>query len=286
MLLRGLHLWHLTSLDAPTVAVVWSSAFAWAAGVRVPAWSRLLLALVAWAVYIGDRLLDARAGLKTPGQYGLRERHRFHWRHRWGLTACGAVAAATSAWMVATLLPAAARVTDSAVGVATLAYFSGVHARQRIRPAHRLPASLFSKEFLVGVLFTAGCLLPAWTRLRMVQHGSALIGAIGLPAAYFAALAWLNCTGIAQWESASDGQERRVRRFGYALGAAGLAAALVVVPIAPRTAILLGMGAVSAALLGVLDSARERISAVTLRAAADLVLLTPLLIVLPMPGGR
>lgn len=55
-----LRYWHLSSLDAPTVAVVWSLGFAWAAGVRLPVWIPILLALVAWAVYIGDRLLDAR----------------------------------------------------------------------------------------------------------------------------------------------------------------------------------------------------------------------------------
>ena len=58
-----LALWHLASLDAPTVAVTWSLAFAWAAQVRLPGWIPLLLALACWAVYVADRLLDARAAL-------------------------------------------------------------------------------------------------------------------------------------------------------------------------------------------------------------------------------
>src|SRR5271156_1049832 len=70
-------LWHLTSLDAPTVAVVWTLAFAWAARVHLPIWLPIVLALAAWSFYIGDRLLDAR-NARTP----LRERHHFHWRHR------------------------------------------------------------------------------------------------------------------------------------------------------------------------------------------------------------
>ena len=61
-----LRFWHLASLDAPTVALVWSLGFAWAAGVGLPVWAPLLLALVAWAVYVGDRLLDARAGFRRP----------------------------------------------------------------------------------------------------------------------------------------------------------------------------------------------------------------------------
>lgn len=60
-------LWHLSSLDAPTVAVVWSLGFGWAAGVRLPFWVPVLIALGTWAVYIGDRLLDARSALRWAG---------------------------------------------------------------------------------------------------------------------------------------------------------------------------------------------------------------------------
>jgi len=45
---------HLASLDGAHVAVAWSLGFAWAAGVALPAWVPALLALTAWAVYIGD----------------------------------------------------------------------------------------------------------------------------------------------------------------------------------------------------------------------------------------
>jgi hypothetical protein len=43
-----LRLWHLSSLDAPTVAAVWSLGFAKAAGVRLPEWGPVLLILVTW----------------------------------------------------------------------------------------------------------------------------------------------------------------------------------------------------------------------------------------------
>lgn len=78
-------LWHLLSLDAPTVAAAWSLGFAKAAGVRLPAWVPLLLALVTWVVYIGDRLLDARTALRTEQVHQLRQRHLFHWQHRRGI---------------------------------------------------------------------------------------------------------------------------------------------------------------------------------------------------------
>jgi hypothetical protein len=88
--------WHLASLDAPTVAVAWSLGFAWAAGVALPAWVPALLALTAWAVYIGDRLLDARAAIRSGETHRLRERHFFHHRHRrvFGVLAVAASCAA------------------------------------------------------------------------------------------------------------------------------------------------------------------------------------------------
>ena len=52
-----LRLWHLTSLDAPTVAVVWSLSFAWVVGVHLPKWVPVLLAIGTWVAYVGDRLL-------------------------------------------------------------------------------------------------------------------------------------------------------------------------------------------------------------------------------------
>lgn len=58
-------LWHLSSLDAPTVAIVWSLAFAWTANVRLPWWVLVLLPLGVWTVYVADRLLDARAGIQS-----------------------------------------------------------------------------------------------------------------------------------------------------------------------------------------------------------------------------
>ncbi len=62
---RALHLWHLASLDAPTVAVVWTLAFAWAAGVHLDRWVLVLLASGTWTVYVGDRLLDAHRAIRV-----------------------------------------------------------------------------------------------------------------------------------------------------------------------------------------------------------------------------
>ncbi|HZV59138.1 MAG TPA: hypothetical protein VFF42_02285, partial [Candidatus Eremiobacteraceae bacterium] len=123
--------WHLASLDAPTVAVVWGWGFAWTAGVRLAAWPLEVLGLVVWAVYVADRLLDTVG----TARHDLRERHHFHWRHRRILAPLATGAGLVAAWIVRLRVPALALPQDSAVAAATLAYFSGVHGRARLPAA-------------------------------------------------------------------------------------------------------------------------------------------------------
>ena len=249
--------WHLLSFDAPTVAVVWSLAFAWIAHVRLPLWLITLQALVVWAVYVGDRLLDARSGLRKSDGEDLRERHFFHWRHRSTLAPLAGVAACASAVMVLCWMPPVAKERSSLLGVASLAYFARVHVKR----VHEWLARIFSKELLVGVLFTAGCALPVWSR------------AVAVPVMFFAALAWLNCWAIECWET--EPGKCRVARVAGGLSAAGCAVAGCMIAFEPRVAGLLLAAGASAALLAALDMGRGRMTAVAVRALADLVLLTP-----------
>jgi hypothetical protein len=270
-----LRLWHLASLDAPTVAAVWAAGIAWAAGVRLPWWVPALLALTAWVVYIGDRLLDARAALRAADPRQLRERHLFHWRHRRVLLPLAAASACTAAWIILERMPAGIRERDLLLGAAALAYFTRVHSR-RNRPLFRSP--LPSKELMVGVLFTAGCALPTWHRIRA--------GGIGSPAwplaaavLYLALLAWLNCHSIERWETRGSNSPRaHVLTPATALALAGGLLAALLAAAQPRMAALIAAGAGSALLLALLDRLRCRFTPVALRAAADLVLLTPLLL--------
>jgi hypothetical protein len=276
-----IRVWHLASLDAPTVAVVWASGFAWAARIRLPAWAPILLALVAWAVYIGDRLLDARAGLRTPPLHHLRDRHHFHWRHRRILIPLSLAAALASAWIVLERLPAGARAPDSLVGAATLAYFSGIHSRRKLPPAlGRFLSPLFSREFLVGSLFTAGCMLPVWSQSSLAAQLASPHRLLLLLALFFSALAWLNCRAIGHWESSGYGPTSgRISFAGGVVGITGLLLAVILASLEPRAAALLAAGALSALLLALLDLKRDRIEPLALRSAADLVLLTPLLLI-------
>ena len=322
-----LRLWHLASLDAPTVAVVWALAFAWAFNVHFPQRAILLLALAAWVVYVGDRILDARAGLRTAQTHRLRLRHHFHWRHRRILLPLAVLAACAAVWIFLVLLPPIAKQQDSALAVAALAYFTRVHSSRKLPPSGPQPQApllpplislVFSKELLVGLLFTAACALPALSRLPATTP----IGPLLAPVAFFASLAWLNCQAIEHWESlpsqfeasqqlrgdralkkskgfspfidrtksegnlAPDGCHPQISANNLTFSAAiflaltGLLLSSIEFPLHPRPAALLRAGAASALLLALLDRLRNRLSPLALRAAADLVLLTPLALML------
>ena len=268
-----LHLWHLASMDAPSVAVVWSLAFAWAMNVRLPAWVPLLLALGTWTVYVGDRLLDARTGLQNGNRSHLRERHYFHWRHRRILLAVAACASCAVLVIIFERMPLAARNRNSILAAAALAYFSGVHAGNRMPEWLR---RLFSKELLVGVLFTAGCMLPTFSRMGLSTNVTASRWPLIVSAIFFAAVAWLNCRAIECWES---GNTFQVFFAACILGQAGILLVGLIGPILFRTGALLAAGTASALLLALFDSKRHRFTPLALRALADVVLLTPALLI-------
>lgn len=75
--IRALRLWHLLSLDAPTVATLWTWFVARTIHLRLPAVSLLAMFLAVWMLYAADRLLDAT----TSSPSNLEARHRFHRRY-------------------------------------------------------------------------------------------------------------------------------------------------------------------------------------------------------------
>jgi len=261
--------WHLASLDAPTVAVLWSLSFARIAGVDLPLWVPVLVALGTLCVYVGDRILDAWRALRSGKLEALRERHFFHWRHRRVLIPLSACAALVAAAIIVGQMPATVREHDSVLALAALAYFSGVHA-----PGARKPkwlSRLQSKELAVGVLFTAGCALPTLTRLHAVPGSR--VSAILLAMGFYAALAWLNCAAIDRWES---GDSSKIALSAMLIAAGAISFAVVYTWFDPRLSPLCAACAGSALLLAWLDWQRGRLTPLTLRCAADLVLLTPI----------
>ena len=235
-----------------------------------------------WAI----ACLTLVAGLRKPAQHTLRERHQFHWRFRRALLPMAIAAACAAAGIIFAFMPPVARARDSVLAAAALAYFSGVHSgRTPWQFPLRWPRSFPGKEFLVGVLFTAGCVLPAWHRPHALAAPGSAMWVFWIPALAFAALAWLNCSCIERWEGVEgsahcDGRSpQSMRSIALALFTIFfLLCVLAAASTHPRPAALLAAGATSALLLALLDRHRARFSALALRAAADLVLLTPLVL--------
>jgi hypothetical protein len=102
----------------------------------------------------------------------------------------------------------------------------------------------------------------------------------------FALLAWLNCHAIDRWEALAGGSHTGIA------ARAGLLALVAAVPASvfaaqhPRLGALLALAAASSLLLALLDRLRPRLTPLALRALADLVLLTPLAVLVPLALPR
>jgi len=221
--------------------------------------------IAVWTLYAADRLLDSQSTNKSI----LEARHRFHHRHRTAFL----TGIALSSIALAALLP---RIPAEAIrlylilGGFVFGYFILIHATQS---AHRLP-----KELAVGICFAAATFIPT------VARQPSLRPALLPPALLFATLCSLNCLFIYAWEHHPDDPSahatthlalRHLPLLAIVITLAGTALALLdhrsPWPIPCGTAI-------SAALLLLLHHRRQSIGPVILRAAADLALLTPILL--------
>lgn len=240
--------------------------------------------LAVWILYIGDRLLDTRrlgSASISPAEGGLEERHFFHARHRVAFLTAAALAAFVLSGLLV-LLPAAALRLYALLGSLLAVYFLVIHVLDGER---RLP-----KELAVGVFFSAAVFIPTVARrpeLRLQLLPLALL---------FAVLCSVNCLRILGWERPgaahrprtlpgtrlNEGDARQAlhlvtRSALHALFPLHVCLALLtgVLAVAERSLLAVAV-ALSAVLLWTLHLARERVSRVHLRAAADLALVTPL----------
>lgn len=259
-----LRYWHLLSLDAPTVAALWCWAFGRAARLRLAPWLPAALALGTWLFYVADRLLDAR----ISSTIALQERHRFHDRHRrWFL----GVTVPVSLVLVLLVfrMPGSLIAAYWFLGALSLLYLGLVHL-----PARTSGKSLryFPKEFVVALLFAAASALPAWDEARRRAMGMPRHHPLLLLCPLFAALCWLNCVAIERWEQHRAG--RCIQGLAMLTIAASCAALFELMN---RPACCVALAAIlSGALFLVLD--RSRLTVAGRRIAADLALLTPLLL--------
>lgn len=272
-----LALWHLLSLDAPTVAALWTWFLARTNHIALPLTSIAAMAAAVWLLYAADRLLDAR-----NSSHHLEARHRFHHRHRTAFLTGIAAASLALAALLPTLPPEAIRLY-LVEGSFLAGYFILIHAT---RAAHRLP-----KELAVGLFFSAATFIPTITR------DPALRLPLLAPALLFSVLCSLNCLFIYAWEHPTPTTDthpatrfalRYLRPLALALFLAATALTLLPTVLSSfraaggsaflfQSARIPAAIALSALFLLLLDRYHHRLSATTLRASADLALLTPLL---------
>jgi hypothetical protein len=272
-----LEVWHLLSLDAPSVAALWTWFVAHAHRVQLPAKPVAAMFLAVWVLYAADRLLDARSLRRAlvPSRPGvpviLEARHLFHHRYRTRFVACACMALVVLAALVPELNHVAVRLF-AAEGFVLAGWFVTLHATPFAR---HLP-----KELALGVFFSAAVFIPTAARM----HGSTLPLLVG--AALFALLCSLNCLFIYRWEAppyaeAGHPTTRFAARFVIPLGVAvvGIGTALGMASSTFLPPVSLAVALAAAALL-LLDRLRPRLPPTMLRAAADFALLTPLVVLL------
>jgi hypothetical protein len=282
-----LALWHLLSLDASTIAALWTWFIASANHIQLPLSSTLAMALAVWMLYAADRLMDARLmdarlmdarlmdarlmDANPTHHEDLEARHYFHHRHRSAFLT-GILLTSIALALLLPHLETEAIHLYLILGGLVSGYFILIHAT---RSAHRLP-----KEIAVGLCFAAATFIPTVARrldLRIPLLPSALL---------FATLCSLNCLFIYAWEHPYPDANHRPHTItrlalrnlpSLTIALTVCSAALSVLdhqapwPIPCATAI-------SAALLLLLHHQRDSIPRITLRAAADLALTTPILL--------
>jgi hypothetical protein len=264
-------LWlNLLCLDAPVVAVTWSVAFARTFLITIKPAEYVALFLTAWSIYLSDRFLDT---LVTPVDGKRTARGAFCLRHRKPWPFVIFIVTALDGAVILLAVPRPTIVRGLFFGLTALAYLAINFA------SSRWWRTVPIKEFVIGFLFAAGSVLvpgsPPWSETLLVS------------AACFGCLCWLNCLSIALWERELDqdqdrhsfatdrgGAETHVRIFGAALVCATAAYGFSDEAVRPLAASLL-LSAILLLLLPFLPVTRDERTA-----AADLVLLTPLLVML------
>ena len=249
------------------MAAVWVVFVGRSVGVRLPWVEPAAMFVAVWMIYAADRLLDARVLDSGVGKVdGLEERHRFHHAHRTGFLAGIGVAALGLLYLLHRI---DARALHLYALLATLlgVWMLLIHVRGANH--RRLP-----KEIAVGLFFPAAVFIPTVARDPGMRLSL-------LPVAVLlAGVCALNCLLLYAWEHPKDrsGAHGTTR---WAMGhldalAAGLVVAAGAGVVWQRGGLAVACG-LSVGLLWGLDRVRGRVGAINLRAAADLVLLTPLL---------
>ena len=296
----ALALWHLLSLDAPTVAALWTLFIARCSHLTLPRTALAAMFVAVWMIYAADRLLDARlldTGLpeSRTSPPGLEARHRFHHRHRTAFLTVILLGSLALATLLQRIDP---RALHLYVLLATLlaAWMILIH----IRPEPNGTTRRLPKELAVGIFFPAAIFIPTLARTTPTPTAVHLLGWTAnwlrpnlLPSAIlFACVCTLNCLCLYAWEHPTKPlqdhptppqQAHWTTRWATAhltqLALSLLAASTIAtMSLSPPIALPALACSLSTAALFALNLYRRHLSPIHLRAAADLVLLTPILL--------
>ncbi len=278
-------LWpNVLCLDAPLVAVAWQYFFTAVFRMQVPPSNYLVLGLVVWVIYSADRLFDAHR-LKAPTTAALR--HRFYRACFVPMLVLTVLLAALAGYLCLTVLPTQLFYCGMVGAFFVIAYF-----------VHRLWVKglmlvVLPKEVFAGFVFAIGATLAGFVWTGEVSMGRKPTVLVSPEVLWFGALCALNCLAISVWERRSDdgndgnslaqlwpGSVRVFPAFAcaVAVAAAGFAfwhRAAVAFPV--FLGVALGMAA-----LALLALAADRFRAEALRVFADLAVLMPALVLLPI----
>ena len=172
---------NVLGLDAPIVAMLWQDLLARLFSLPLRPAGRAALGLTVWAIYLADRILDARrpSGPHPP------VRHRFALRHLAPMKFFLIVVLLSDLLVTLLWLRHSVLLNGLIPLAGVVTYLLVVHAAQ---------ASV-AKEPVVAILFTIGTFLIAWT--NAAPGADALLW----PAFSFFALCLANLVAIEQWES-------------------------------------------------------------------------------------
>ncbi len=265
-----LWLWpNLLGLDAPLVAVSWQWLYARCFDVSIPPVIHLILGLSVWCVYLADRLYDA---YRAKDFLNATSRLRFTKEHFTALAVATMLAGCVNLFLIIRFVPAHLMLHGLiTAGLLALYYVF------RFGSSGKLP-----REIMCGMVFAIGSAIATFSYGQPESMGIRFIGAVAMLGLVCSA----NCVMISVWERDAD----------LASGDLSIASAMPGIPVKFRRlllplVLLYGILAfadpwqihvaagISALALYLMARFEKKFSPSLLRALADGVLLTPLLLI-------
>lgn len=266
------------------VAVAWLAVFAKTWRLVYHPWEAYVaLALVVWVIYVTDRLIDVSLRKGTPER--CEPRHFFHWKYRKIFAIGSAVASVIALFLVIRFMPYPIFGYLFAGGIIVGGFFGlSMLSQQGPDEIPYLKNIMAGLGFAYGVALLASVYNPSADFYQTMRSREIIC---------FAVLCIMNISAIDLWEHANRSHDVEVKAtdelaLTLPLALLGLAAIVFAYQANPHPEDAADYGLVTrsffyailtgAALLYVLNRARNRFHMDTLRVLADVALLIPVLV--------